>query len=110
LFGWIKGNKPPRTADDYPRSVWEIETIKPGTKTDHPTSKPVKVFEIPILQHTTHGEICYEPFCGSGSQLIACEQLGRICYGMEISPQYCEVICQRWEKLTGQKRQKVAAE
>jgi hypothetical protein len=45
----------------------------------------------------------YEPFCGSGTTLIAAEQLGRKCYGMEISPQYCDVIVARWEKLTGQK-------
>ena len=45
----------------------------------------------------------YEPFCGTGTTLIAAEQLGRKCYGMEISPQYCDVIVQRWEKLTGEK-------
>lgn len=43
----------------------------------------------------------YEPFCGSGTTLIAAEQLGRKCYGMEISPAYCDVIVKRWEKLTG---------
>jgi len=43
----------------------------------------------------------YEPFCGSGTTLIAAEQLGRKCYGMEISPQYCDVIVKRWETLTG---------
>jgi DNA modification methylase len=45
----------------------------------------------------------YEPFCGTGTTLIAAEQLGRICYGMEISPAYCDVIVKRWETLTGQK-------
>jgi DNA modification methylase len=45
----------------------------------------------------------YEPFCGSGTTLIAAEQLGRKCYGMEISPQYCDVIVKRWETLTGRK-------
>ena len=49
----------------------------------------------------------YEPFCGSGSTLIAAEQLGRKCYGMEISPAYCDVIVSRWEKLTGRKATKV---
>jgi hypothetical protein len=44
-----------------------------------------------------------DPFCGTGTTLIAAEQLGRKCYGMEISPQYCDVIVARWEKLTGQK-------
>jgi len=49
------------------------------------------------------GEIVYDPFLGSGTTLIAAEQLGRKCYGMEISPQYCDVIVKRWENLTGQK-------
>jgi len=49
----------------------------------------------------------FEPFLGTGTTLIACEQLGRTCYGMEISPQYCQVIIDRWEMLTGQKAEKV---
>ena len=48
-----------------------------------------------------------DPFLGSGTTLVACEQLGRTCYGMEISPQYCQVIIDRWEKLTGQKAEKI---
>ena len=49
----------------------------------------------------------FEPFCGSGTTLVACEQLRRTCFGMEISPQYCQVIIDRWEKLTGQKAERV---
>jgi DNA modification methylase len=49
------------------------------------------------------GETIYEPFGGSGTTLIAAEQLGRKCYGMEISPAYCDVIVKRWETLTGKK-------
>ncbi|MFA4971967.1 MAG: DNA methyltransferase [bacterium] len=105
FFGWIKGNKPPRVATDYPATVWTIPTIKPGTKTRHPTSKPVEVFAIPMQQHTREGEICYEPFCGSGSQIVAGEQLGRRVFAIEIEPRYCEVICQRWEALTGRVRE-----
>jgi len=52
------------------------------------------------------GEV-FDPFLGSGTTLVACEQLGRTCYGMEISPQYCQVIVDRWEKLTGQKAERV---
>ena len=75
----------------------------------HPTQKPVGLIAAILSDHSNPGALCLDPFLGSGTTLIACEQLGRICFGMEISPQYCEVICQRWEKLTGQKRQKVSA-
>lgn len=55
----------------------------------------------PIRNH--EGRLIYDPFLGSGTTLIAAEQLGRTCYGMEISPAYCDVIVARWEKLTGKK-------
>ncbi len=96
FMGWIKGNKPPRISDDYPRTVWEIPTIKVGEKTDHPTSKPIEVFAIPMRQHTKVGELCYEPFAGSGSQIIAAESLNRRCYAIEISPAYVDVCRRRW--------------
>jgi len=73
------------------------------TSKEHPTAKPVALWEPPFRNHTRTGDIVYEPFSGSGSQLIAAEQLGRKCYGMEISPQYCDVIVKRWENLTGKK-------
>jgi DNA modification methylase len=69
-----------------------------GTK-EHATQKPVRVMAW-SLEFVPDGLI-YEPFCGSGTTLIAAEQLGRKCYGMEISPQYCDVIVKRWETLTG---------
>jgi site-specific DNA-methyltransferase (adenine-specific)/modification methylase len=53
---------------------------------------------------TKDSEIVFDPFLGLGTTLIACEQLGRTCYGMELDPKSCEVTCRRWEKLTGQKR------
>lgn len=100
FFGWVRGKEPPRRAEDYPHSVWEIPTIAPGTETLHPTSKPLELFAIPIRQHTLPGEICYEPFSGSGSQIIACEQLGRRCRAVEISPEYVAVALERWSLLT----------
>ena len=66
----------------------------------HPTQKPVSLMA--ELIGWTIGTI-YDPFLGSGTTLIAAEQLGRKCYGMEISPQYCDVIVKRWETLTGNK-------
>jgi len=102
FFGWVRPNKPPRVADDYPHSVWELPTVKCGEGTDHPTSKPTEVFAIPMRQHTQPGDVCYEPFAGSGSQIIAAQQLGRRCYGLEIEPKYVDVIVRRWEEFTGQ--------
>ena len=66
----------------------------------HPTQKPVELMA--EIVNMTEGLI-YDLFCGSGSTLIACEQLRRKCYGMEISPQYCDVIVKRWENITGKR-------
>ena len=96
FMGWIKGNKPPRETPDYERSVWEIEGLNNAERPDHPTPKPLECFAIPMRQHTNQGGLCFEPFSGSGSQLIAGEQLGRRVYGLEISPAYCDVIVKRW--------------
>jgi len=109
FFGWVRPNKPQRFADDHPHSVWNVPTTRPGQQTDHPTSKPVELFLIPMRQHTKAGDICYEPFSGSGSQIIAAEQLSRRCCAMEISPTYCDVAVARWEQFTGQKAKRVRA-
>ena len=77
-----------------------LPTVKVGEKTDHPTSKPVDVFAIPMRQHTRPGEVCYEPFSGSGSQIIAGETTGRRVFAIEISPQYIDVAIKRWQTAT----------
>lgn len=69
----------------------------------HPTQKPVALAGEAIDKTTHAADLVYDPFLGSGTTLIAAEQLGRKCYGMEISPQYCDVIVKRWETLTGKK-------
>lgn len=101
FFGWIKGQKPRRVAKDYPPTVWNVPTVRAGERTDHPTSKPVELFRIPMRQHTQLRDICYEPFCGSGSQLIAAQELGRRCFGLELSSHYCDVIVRRWLHYVG---------
>ena len=95
FFGWVKGQKPPRTSEDYPASVWTFPTVPAGERTDHPTSKPVELFAIPMAQHTRLGEVCYEPFSGSGSQQVAGEQNGRLVYGLELQPEFVAVILER---------------
>ena len=72
---------------------------------NHPTEKPVELLKQII--DNTEGKIIYDPFLGSGSTLIAAEQTGRICYGMEIDPHYCSVIIKRWELYAGQKATKL---
>jgi hypothetical protein len=68
----------------------------------HPVIKPIKVWEWLVERLTTReGQVVYDPFLGSGTTLIAAEQLGRTCYGMEISPAYCDVIVNRWQDFTG---------
>jgi DNA modification methylase len=71
-----------------------------GGAHDHPAVMSVG---LPMQLIQCWPGVVYEPFCGSGTTLIAAEQLGRKCYGMEISPQYCDVIVKRWETLTGKK-------
>jgi DNA modification methylase len=77
-------------------TVWDID--KPSkSETGHSTQKPIECMAKPIKNHTAK-EI-YDPFIGSGTTMVACHQLDRICYGMEISPQYCQVIVDRMRKL-----------
>jgi DNA modification methylase len=92
-------------------TVWDVANLNPfggtGTAdnvvTGHGTQKPVRLFEIPILNHTVEGDAIYDPFCGSGTALIAAEKLGRTCYALEIDPPYVQVAVTRWEAFTGQK-------
>ena len=103
LMGWIKGNKPARVENKVLSTVWNLDTIPNGPdRPDHPTPKPLEVFEIPMRQHTRPPEICFEPFAGSGSQFIAAQRLGRRCYGLEISPLYCDVIVRRMIAFAGE--------
>ena len=85
--------------------IWKIPR---DFKPDHPTPKPVALPSRAIYTASSHGQLVADPFLGSGSTLIACEQLNRVCYGMELSPQYCDVIINRWEKLTGKKAELVS--
>ena len=70
-------------------------------KADHPTQKPIVLFETPISNHLRPGEAVYEPFLGSGTTLIAAERLGRRCYALEIEPRYVQVCIERWQGFTG---------
>lgn len=73
----------------------------------HPTQKPVKLLGAIVSDVTSPGDIVIDLFGGSGSSLIACEQLGRVCYTMELDPKYVHIIIKRWEQFTGQKAEKL---
>lgn len=103
VFGWRRGSKPPHLLDNTVGSVWEAdwEGKSRVVGNEHPTQKPLRLFQIPIEQHTHVGDVVLEPFSGSGSQLIAAENLHRRCRSMEISPAFVDVAVRRWQALTG---------
>jgi len=100
----VKGNSFWQGARDQD-SVWRIGKDRKGDdkQTNHGTQKPVEVMLRPILNNSSQGQAVYEPFCGSGTTLIACEKSGRSCLAMELDPKYCDVIIKRWQDFTGQK-------
>lgn len=90
-------------------TIWEIkanDATNPEREETwgHSTQKPLDCMAKPIINNTTQSNLVVDPFLGSGTTLIAAEKLKRKCYGMELEPKYCEIICQRFEKLTGKKR------
>ena len=101
FYGWVRPNRPPRldNADPTP-SVWDMDSLTGEDRPDHPTPKPLDAFGIPMRQHIKPGGLCYEPFSGSGSQIMAGEQNHRRVYAMEISPVYVDVAVQRFIKAT----------
>ncbi len=102
FFGWIQGNRPPRLEDAEPTpTVWDMDTLTGDERPEHPTPKPLEAFGIPMRQHVTKGGLCYEPFSGSGSQIVAGEANGRRVYAMEISPVYVDVAVKRFQQVTG---------
>ena len=81
----------------------DIHEDKPLRSADHPTMKPLKLMGRLIKNSTRPGEVVLDPFGGSGSTMMAAEQLGRACYMVELDPAYIDVICKRYEELTGEK-------
>ena len=88
-------------------STTVINENKPTKDADHPTMKPVKLFALSVCNSSKRGNIVLDTFGGSGTTIIACEQLGRKARIMELDPHYCDVIIARWEKFTGKKAVKL---
>lgn len=101
LYGWKDGAAHGWYSDRKQTTLLRFD--RPSRNQEHPTMKPVGLFAYLMGNSTAPQGLAYDPFLGSGTTLIAAEQLGRKCYGMEISPQYCDVIVARWERLTGRK-------
>ena len=101
LMGWRRPNRPPKVADETLPSTWEMPSFAKDERPDHPTPKPLDAFGIPMRQHVARGGLCYEPFSGSGSQIMAGEANGRRVFAMEISPAYVDVAVERWQADTG---------
>lgn len=111
LYGWVQGKRPKLKPNvgmgsKPPTTVWQISQVghQDGI---HPTQKPIEIFAIPIRSHTNPGDIVFEPFSGSGSQIMAAEEAGRICYAMELAPEFVAAAVNRWERVTGKKAKRV---
>jgi DNA modification methylase len=87
---------------DNMNEVWQANRVQGEERHGHATPKPIELMARVMKSSLPKGGLCYEPFAGSGSTLIAAEQTNRVCYTMELTPEYCDVILQRWETLTGQ--------
>lgn len=99
LFGWKKKGKHNWYADRKQTTIWEFE--KPRKNGDHPTMKPVALVAHPIINSSLTNCIVLDPFGGSGSTLIACEQTQRICYTIELDEKFCDVIVKRYIEQVG---------
>lgn len=94
-----KGGRVTWAGDRSQSTVWEIDHAK--SETGHGTQKPVDCMKRPLENNSSPGQAIYEPFSGSGTTIIACEQLGRVCHAIEIEPAYVEVAILRWQAFTG---------
>lgn len=99
LFGWKKNGKHQWYSDRKQTTIWEFD--KPKKNGDHPTMKPVPLIAYPIKNSSMSNCIVLDPFGGSGSTLIACEQTNRICHTIELDEKYCDVIIKRYIEQVG---------
>ena len=99
LFGWKKGGKHNWYSDRKQTTIWEYD--RPKASKDHPTMKPVALMAYPIQNSCMSNCIVLDPFLGSGSTLIACEQTNRICYGIELDEKFVDVIVRRFIEQSG---------
>lgn len=105
LYGWKDGASHNWYSDRSQTTVMDFN--KPNRNGEHPTMKPLELIGYQIKNSSKENDIVADLFGGSGTTIIACEQLDRRCYTMELDPKYCDVIIKRWEMLTGKKAVKL---
>jgi prophage lambdaW4, DNA methylase len=99
LYGWKKKGKHQWFSDRKQTTIWEYD--RPKSSKDHPTMKPIQLMAYPIQNSSMRGTIVLDPFLGSGSTLIAADQTGRVCYGIELDEKFVDVIVKRYIEFTG---------
>jgi site-specific DNA-methyltransferase (adenine-specific) len=99
LYGWKEGSAHLWAADRKQTTILEFD--KPHRNGEHPTMKPVALFEYQLLNNTKGGDTVLDSFGGSGTTMIAAEKNGRLSRLMELDPKYCDVIIKRWQDFTG---------
>ena len=99
LYGWKKNGKHQWYSDRKQTTIWEFDNTKKNT--DHPTMKPIPLLAYPICNSSMSNTLILDPFGGSGSTLIACEQTDRSCYTAELDEKYCDVIVKRYIEQVG---------
>ena len=104
LYGWKEGASHSWYSDRKQTTLLNFD--RPTQSKLHPTMKPIKLLSYLINNSSKQEDLIFDSFLGSGSTLIACEKLDRICYGIELDPKYCDVIVKRWEQWTGEKATK----
>lgn len=105
LYGWKKGASHNWFSDRKQTTVMEFD--RPTKSVEHPTMKPIPLFAYLIQNSSQEGWNVYDSFGGSGTTIMACEQLNRNGFSMELDPHYCDVIINRWETYTGKKAEKI---
>ncbi len=99
LYGWKKNGKHQWYTGRKETTIWEFD--KPKKNGDHPTMKPIPLLAYPIKNSSMSNTLVLDPFGGSGSTLIACEQTERTCYTIELDPKFCDVIVKRYIEQAG---------
>lgn len=105
LYGWKKGASHNWFSDRKQTTVMEFD--RPTKSVEYPTMKPIPLFAYLIQNSSQEGWNVYDSFGGSGTTIMACEQLNRNGFSMELDPHYCDVIINRWETYTGKKAEKI---